>query len=72
MSAEIVKLPENSTPINLAKNLVDLVEEGNVAWIAMVIVSKDGSIRHEWTRLPSALAAIGAVDLLKDRLKQHT
>lgn len=65
---EIVKFPANTTPTDLAENLAEYAREGNVKWMVMVIVAPDESLRFEWSVLPSNLAAIGAVEFLKQHL----
>lgn len=65
---ELVKFPANTTPEDLADNFAEYTRAGNVKWVVMVICEPDDMLRFEWSRLPSNLAAIGAVEFLKREL----
>lgn len=65
---KVIDFPANTSPVDLAENLAEYARDGNVKWCVMVIVEPDDAMRFEWSRLPSNLAAIGAVELLKRHL----
>lgn len=65
---ELVKFPANTTPEDLADNFAEYAHDGNVKWVVMVICEPGDNLRFEWSRLPSNLAAIGAVEFLKRKL----
>jgi hypothetical protein len=68
---ELVKFPANTTPEDLADNFAEYAHDGNVKWCVMAIVNSDDTIRFEWSRLPSNLAAIGLAELLKQHLAEQ-
>lgn len=64
----IIDFPKDTSPEDLADGLLEYSKQGNVKWVVMVICEKDETLRFEWSRLPSNLAAIGAVEFLKTKL----
>ncbi|OXI24355.1 MULTISPECIES: hypothetical protein [Burkholderia] len=64
----VVQFPRDTTPETLGENLTEFARDGNVKWVVMVIVEADDSLRFEWSKLPSNLAALGAVEFLKQHL----
>lgn len=68
MAAEIVELPRNTSPVDLAEGFLDYARAGNVKWAVMVICEPNELLRFEWSRLPSNLAAVGAVEFLKQHI----
>ena len=68
--ADLVEFPVDKSPEQLASNFLDYVRDGNVKWAVMVICEPDGLLRFEWSRLPLNLAAIGAVEMLKQKLME--
>ncbi|KWN78996.1 hypothetical protein WM24_28445 [Burkholderia ubonensis] len=68
---KIIDFPKDVSAEQLAENFLEYARDGNVKWAVMVIVEQDDSLRFEWSRLPSNLAAIGAVEFLKHRLMEE-
>ncbi|MBR7956135.1 hypothetical protein KDW78_19875 [Burkholderia cenocepacia] len=64
----VVQFPRDTTPEILGENLAEFARDGSVKWVVMVIVEADDSLRFEWSKLPSNLAALGAVEFLKQHL----
>lgn len=67
----VVDFPKDASAEQLAENFLEYVRDGNVKWAVMVIMEPDDTLRFEWSRLPSNLAAIGAVEFLKRRLMEE-
>lgn len=65
---KIVELPRDTGPVNLAEGFLELAKAGQVKWALMVICEPTDLLRFEWTRLPSNLTAIGAVECLKQQV----
>lgn len=65
---ELVEFPRNTSPGDLADSFKEYADAGSVKWAVMVICENDDLLRFEWSLLPSNLAAIGAVELLKQHL----
>lgn len=68
---QVVDFPKDRTPEQLAENFLAFAREGNVKWALMVIVEPDETLRFEWTRLPSNLAALGAIEFLKQHIMEQ-
>lgn len=68
---QLIEFPTDKTPEQLAENFLEFAREGNVKWAVMVIVEKDETLRFEWSRIPSNLAALGAVEFLKQRIMEQ-
>lgn len=71
MALEIVEFPRNTSPEDLAQGFLEYAQAGNVKWAVMVICEPNDNLRFEWSRLPSNLAAIGAVEFLKRELVEQ-
>jgi hypothetical protein len=69
--AEIVAFPRNTSPVDLAEGLLEYAKGGNVKWAVMVICEPNDLLRFEWSRLPSNLAAVGAIEFLKRHLMEQ-
>lgn len=67
----LVEFPHNTSPEDLAEGFLEYTKNGNVKWAVMVICGIDDSLRFEWSRLPSNLAALGAVEMLKQNLLEQ-
>lgn len=70
MGLKVVEFPRDTSAEGLAEGFSDIVRDGQVAWAVMVIVGPDGTPRFEWTKLPNNWVAIGAVEMLKQRLME--
>ena len=64
MSADILKLLRNGTAETLLANLTEQAED--ISYMLVVRVMKDGSIKHDWTTIQNSLAALGAVETLRE------
>ncbi|PXX15836.1 hypothetical protein C7399_109171 [Paraburkholderia tropica] len=71
MELKIVGFPRDASAEQLAENFLEYAKDGHVKWAVMVIMEPDDTMRFEWSRLPSNLAAIGAVEFLKRRLMEE-
>ena len=67
----LVEFPRNASPENLAENFLEYARDGNVKWAVMVICGPDGDLRFEWSMLPSNLAAVGAIEMLKRHVMEQ-
>ena len=66
MPAQILKLQRSGTPQTLLENATEIADD--MQFVAMVFVTKDGTIRTEWSELDNNLTAVGAVEILKRNL----
>lgn len=64
--AEILKFYRAGTPEVLAGNLSEI--SGEIDFMLVVRVMKDGSVKHDWTTIPNSLAALGAAETLKEAM----
>lgn len=63
---EIIKLKRNGEPAVLLENLQEL--EDNIEYMLVVRVMKDHTISFDWSTLKNSLAALGAVEMLKQEV----
>lgn len=61
--AKILPFYRHGSPEMLLANASDMAMD--MKFVAMVFVSRDGSISTEWSELPSNLEGVGAVEVLK-------
>jgi hypothetical protein len=70
VTVEVVQFPRNTSPADLAQGFLEYAQAGNVKWAVMVICETDDLLRFEWSRLPSNLAAVGAIEMLKQHVME--
>lgn len=66
MTDNIVKIKRNGTPPVLLENLQDI--EDDIEYMLVVRVMKDKRISFDWTNLTNSLAALGAVEMLRQEV----
>lgn len=69
MTASVLKMQRSGTPQTLLENALEYAS--GMELLVMVYVDKDGTINTEWSTLPSNLAALGAVEMLKQALLEQ-
>lgn len=67
--SEVIRLTRVGTPARLAENILDMSDD--IRFMLTVIVENDGTIRTEWSELPSNLEALGAIDMLKQAILER-
>jgi len=68
VSADIVRFQKTGTPRTLLENALE--ECAEYEFMIMVAIRKDARIDCQWSTLPSNIAAVGAVEFLKQRLME--
>ncbi len=66
--SDVINFSRPGTPELLLTNAAEVA--GDMEFVLMVFVQKDGAVRTEWSKLSSNLVALGAIEYLKDAIKE--